>query len=82
MKNQFLDTLTTIEAKVLYERYGIGDLDEMSNTLRVKCLQTENYIDAVKTVDEVAEKLSKDTTIISDTEDLALKKLRLLHQHS
>ncbi len=75
MSEETLDTLTSIEAKVLQMRYGIKDFDER-HSLRVLRIRHGGKIMPEKSASEVAQKLGQDTLIIQETETTALRKLR------
>ena len=75
MSEKTLDTLTSIEAKVLQMRYGIKDFDER-HSLRVLRIRHGGKIRPEKTASEVAQKLGEDTLIVQQTETTALRKLR------
>ena len=78
MSNNNLETMTNIEAKVLYLRYGIKDLDDQ-HSLRVLRICKGGKVKPEKTASEVAHKLGQDTDLIEQTESSALQKLRALN---
>ena len=75
MSDDSLETLTSIEAKVLRMRYGINNLDER-HSLRV--LRIRNGVDVTphRSASEIARTLGEDTDVIQKTETNALRKLR------
>ena len=79
MKENSSDTLTSIEVKVLYHRYGIQNLSE-HDSLRVLRLKHGVSLDPLKSHREVARQLHKNTDLICETEHSALRKLRSSHQ--
>ena len=75
MSDESIETLTSIEAKVLHLRYGIKNIDER-HSLRVLRMRHGIPIAAQKSASEVAKTLGEDTDIIQQTENNALRKLR------
>ena len=75
MSDETLETLTSIEAKVLHLRYGIENIDER-HSLRVLRMRHGVSITPKKTASEVAKTLGENTDIINQTESSALRKLR------
>lgn len=75
MSDETLETLTSIEAKVLHLRYGIKNIDER-HSLRVLRMRHGISITPQKSASEVAKTLGEDTDIIQQTENNALRKLR------
>lgn len=75
MSESTTQKLTSIEAKVLHQRYGIKNLDE-SKSLRVLRICNGGKVIPEKSMQEVARVLQEDTSIINATESSALQKLR------
>lgn len=75
MANSSPDTLTTIEAKVLRQRYGIGNLDERERLLVLRLSHGGN-IEPIKSVEEVATILETESGLICKTEQNAISKLK------
>lgn len=75
MPDETLETLTSIEAKVLNLRYGIENIDER-HSLRVLRIRHGVSITPQKTASEVAKTLGENTDIIQQTESSALRKLK------
>ena len=78
MSDETLETLTSIEAKVLHLRYGIKNIDERHSLTE---LRTRHSTPAAtqRSASEVAKTLGKNTAIIQQTEFSALKKLRVIN---
>ena len=75
MSDESIETLTSIEAKVLHLRYGIKNIDER-HSLRVLRMRHGIPITPQKSASEVAKTLGENTDIIQQTETNALRKLR------
>ena len=75
MPDETLETLTSIEAKVLHLRYGIENVDER-HSLRILRMRHGMHVTPKKSACEVAKTLGEHTDIIEQTESNALKKLR------
>ena len=75
MEDNSLDTLTTIEARVLQQRYGVGDLNEPESSFRAARLCTGSQIRPIKSVTEVAGELEKDAYQVCIAEQQARRKL-------
>lgn len=76
MDDEPTDTLTTIEAKVLCLRYGIGNIDENSHLERLHQRADRNF-DHIQSVSEIARQLGEDSKTVEHSEISALRKLKL-----
>lgn len=76
MSDEALETLTSIEAKVLHLRYGIKNIDER-HSLRVLRMRHGIDVTPAKSASEVAKSLGENTDVIQQTETSALRKLRV-----
>ncbi len=79
MSDETLETLTSIEAKVLHLRYGINNVDER-HSLRVLRIRNGVSLTPQKTASEVAKSLGEKTDTIEKTESSAIRKLRAINQ--
>ena len=75
MIDDTLDTLTTIEAKILQERYGIGDLNDPTSSFRTARLCSGNQIRPLKNVTDIAREMDTDSYQVCLTELQARRKL-------
>ena len=76
MTDETLETLTSIEAKVLHLRYGIKNIDE-HHSLNILRMRHGTHVAAKRSASEVAKSLGENTDLIEQTESNALRKLRV-----